>query len=315
MSTPTDDLTPAQRTRWDRVLRLIGSVVNPASGPSRRRVAVDGYQDTDLFAGRLSEFLGSTAIVAAGGSADCDVLVWLRTAPVETDRDRVRDRADVVVDLHDVRWPVVRFVRPEWTDKETWYLTEIQAFFAARAARWDRRFGDDGPAYAHAVASAAIKPGSVVADVGCGTGRALIPLRDAVGPDGVVLGLDVTAEMLDVARPAAASVHAGLILADARSLPLRDGCLDVTFTAGLITHLPDIVAGLAELARITRSGGRLVLFHPSGRTALAARHGRTVMPGEPLDEESLRRSLTTAGWRLDSYADPPTHFLALASRI
>jgi SAM-dependent methyltransferase len=294
------------------VLSTIAGLV----GGDRRSVVVNGRRDTGLFARRLSEALyrkGIDCTVTAGGGRG-DVSVWLRTAPVEQERQEVRDTADVVVDLHDPDWPVIRYIRPEWADRESWYLREIQAFFAARAKTWDRRFGDDLPAYAAAVDAIGIKPGAVVADIGCGTGRALAPLRAAVGLAGVVLGLDVTAQMLDTAREPALRAQAALAVADARSLPLRDGALDVTFTAGLITHLPDVVAGLAELARVTRSGGRLALFHPSGRIALAARHGRTVMPGEPLDVEPLRRNLAAAGWELDFYDDPPHRFLALATR-
>ena len=64
------------------------------------------------------------------------------------------------------------------------YVAETQAFFGCRAATWDAKFGDDLPGYRAAVAEAGIRPGGVAIDVGCGTGRALPPLREAVGPDG-----------------------------------------------------------------------------------------------------------------------------------
>src|SRR5579863_10148056 len=73
-----------------------------------------------------------------------------------------------------------------------WYLAQTQAFFGCRAATWDTKFGDDLPAYRAAVARAGIRRDGVAVDVGCGTGRALPPLRAAVGPGGVVLALDVT---------------------------------------------------------------------------------------------------------------------------
>jgi hypothetical protein len=61
-------------------------------------------------------------------------------------------------------------------------------------------------------------------------------------------------------------------------------------------------------------GGLLVLFHPSGRSALAARHGHALSPDEPLAEGSLRRSTTASGWRLTAYDDTPHRFFAVAER-
>ncbi|MET9111959.1 methyltransferase domain-containing protein, partial [Streptomyces zhihengii] len=80
--------------------------------------------------------------------------------------------------------------------------THVQEFFGARAADWDSRFPDDGPAYAAAVALLGLRGGDRVLDAGCGTGRALEPLRAAVGADGVVIGMDLTPGMLDAARAA-----------------------------------------------------------------------------------------------------------------
>jgi len=150
--------------------------------------------------------------------------------------------------------------------------------------------------------------------VGCGTGRALPGLRDAVGDTGVVIGLDLTPQMLAGARAQDRARFAGLVLADARRLPLGDTSVDAIFAAGLVMHLPDVAAGLRELARITRPGGSLVLFHPSGRAALAARHGRTLLPDDRLAEAPLRESMAQAGWQLTRYDDPPDRFLALGTR-
>jgi ubiquinone/menaquinone biosynthesis C-methylase UbiE len=105
-----------------------------------------------------------------------------------------------------------------------------------------------------------------------------------------------------------------LILADARRLPIAPAAADVVFAAGLVQHLPDPAAGLAELARVTRTGGRLLMFHPTGRAALAARHGRTLRPDEPLNEPVVTRLLDAAGWRLTRYDDADDHFVALAVR-
>ena len=201
-------------------------------------------------------------------------------------------------------------------DRASGYITETRAFFSVRAATWDTKFGDDLPAYTAAITQARIPRGGVVLDVGCGTGRALPALRQAVGPHGKVIAVDLTPEMLQQARARgrADAADAALVLGDARRLPFADASGNAVFAAGLIMHLPDIESGLRDLARITRPGGLLILFHPSGRAALAARHGRTLTPGEPLDRVPLDQLTRCAGWELTVYDDAGHRFFAVAVR-
>jgi SAM-dependent methyltransferase len=163
-------------------------------------------------------------------------------------------------------------------------LTHTRSFFAAKAAEWDAKVPDDGPVYAAAVADLEPPVGGVVLDAGCGTARAAGSLREAVGPDGLVLGADATPEMLAAAT-----------------------------AAGLIPHVPDPVEALAELARVTRPGGRLALFHPISRAALAARHGTVPQPTDTMDPANLRPALEASGWAVDSI-DDADRYLALAHR-
>ncbi|MFF5982581.1 class I SAM-dependent methyltransferase [Streptomyces olindensis] len=192
--------------------------------------------------------------------------------------------------------------------------TRVQEFFTARAADWDTRFPDDGPAYAAAVAELGLRVGDRVLDAGCGTGRALSPLRAAVGPSGVVVGADLTPAMLREAVRAGRDRDGALLLADVAALPLRPRSLDAVFGAGLISHLPSPAENLRELARVVRPGGVLALFHPIGRAALAARHGRPLTPDDLRAEPNLRPLLAGSGWRLTSYTDEDARFLALAVR-
>jgi SAM-dependent methyltransferase len=344
-----DGLTDEQYARWTTVLGYLAAAV-PSGAPL---VLVDGADiRADLLAERLAAVLreagrpcvrfataacatctasgegwnggrGVDTVVIADGPrwrahvpADgWHLKIWVRTPPDPATRDTYRgDGADAIVDLSDPAWPVIRHVDRRFAMADAWHRSESRAFFAARAATWDTRFGDDASAYAAAVADAGIAAGGVVVDAGCGTGRALGALRDAVGDSGTVVGVDLTPDMLAVARTRAGACRAGLVLADAGHLPLPDACVDAVFAAGLISHVQDAGAVLRELARITRTGGRLVLFHPSGRAALAARHGRTLRPGEPLAEAPLRASTERAGWRLTRYDDPPHRFLAVADR-
>ncbi|WP_141310179.1 class I SAM-dependent methyltransferase [Streptomyces spinoverrucosus] len=192
--------------------------------------------------------------------------------------------------------------------------THVQEFFTARAAGWDSRFPDDDPAHAAAVAELGLREGGRVLDAGCGTGRALPPLRAAVGASGVVLGIDLTPAMLQAAARAGRDRDGQLLLADVAALPLRSKSLDAVYAAGLIAHLPNPTENLRELARVVRPGGRLALFHPIGRAALAARQGRQITPDDLRAEPNLRRLLAGSGWTMTSYVDEDDRFLALAVR-
>ncbi|MET8952115.1 class I SAM-dependent methyltransferase [Streptomyces sp. NPDC004393] len=192
--------------------------------------------------------------------------------------------------------------------------THVQEFFTARAADWDARFPDDGPAYAAAVAALGLHEGDRVLDAGCGTGRALPPLRVAVGPSGVVLGADLTPAMLEAAVRAGRDRDGRLLLADVAALPLCTESLDAVFAAGLIAHLPAPARTLRELARVVRPGGLLALFHPIGRAALATRQGRQITADDLRAEPNLRPLLAGSGWRMTSYVDEDARFLALAVR-
>src|SRR3954468_10474762 len=193
--------------------------------------------------------------------------------------------------------------------------THVQEFFGARAADWDSKFPGDGPAFAAAVADLGLRAGDRVLDAGCGTGRALPPLRAAVGPSGVVIGVDLTPAMLQAAVRAGRDHDGRLLLADVTALPLRSRSLDAVFAAGLIAHLPQPAENLRELARVVRPGGTLALFHPIGRAALAARQGRQLPPDDLRAEPKPRPLLTASGWRMTSYVDEDARFLALATRV
>lgn len=193
-------------------------------------------------------------------------------------------------------------------------LAATRAFFGPRAAGWEDRFPDDGPSYVSAVRELGVGDGATVLDCGCGTGRALAPLRAAVGPAGTVVGVDAVDEMLAEAVRRDRTRAALLLSADACRLPLRTASVDAVLTAGLLPHLADPVAGLAELARVARDRGGLAVFHPVGRTALAARHGGTPSADDVLAPGRLSPLLERTGWLVEAIDDGDGRYLALAVR-
>jgi SAM-dependent methyltransferase len=193
-------------------------------------------------------------------------------------------------------------------------LAETQAFFSVRAATWDARFPGDEPAYARAVADLAPPVGGRVLDLGSGTGRAVLPLHRAVGPDGSVIALDATWEMQKSARAAGRHDVGRLVLADATRLPLADHSIDAIFAAGIIHHLPAPHHGLDEVTRVNTSHARLAVFHPVGRRILAARRNRARADDGMLAAANLAELLDRHGWRLLTIDDGDDRYLAVAER-
>lgn len=194
------------------------------------------------------------------------------------------------------------------------YHARTRAFFTPRAVGWEKRFPDDQPVYRAAVARLELSAGMAVLDAGCGTGRALPLLRDAVGVRGTVFGTDLTPAMVREAARLGRGASGVLAVADCLRLPLGDGVLDGVFAAGLLPHVPEPLDALRELARAVRDGGRLVLFHPVGRAVLAGRHGHTLSADDLLAEPNLRSAMEGTGWVLDRYEDSVDRFLAVGVR-
>ena len=106
----------------------------------------------------------------------------------------------------------------------------------------------------------ALEPGARVVDVGCGAGMDSLIAARLVGPDGRVIGVDMTPVMLDKARQAAS--EAGLANMEfregyAEALPVESGWADVVISNGVLNLMPDKAAALEEMARILKPGGRL----------------------------------------------------------
>lgn len=113
-----------------------------------------------------------------------------------------------------------------------------------------------------------IPPGGTVLDVGSGPGGVTASLADAVGPDGLVLGVDISEPMLARAAKTHAGPQVGFLHADAQRLPLRDETVDAVASMLVLQLVPKPAAALAEMARVLRPGGRLAVLLPTvGRSA------------------------------------------------
>lgn len=124
---------------------------------------------------------------------------------------------------------------------------------------------------AHTVDSLDLASGQTVVEMGCGTGANVPGLREAVGPDGRVVGLDLTREMLDQARGHSERTGQNVeyVCGDATRPPLRraDAVLG-TFVVGIF---PDPVSVIETWVDLVAPGGRIALLNfQSSDRALAA---------------------------------------------
>jgi ubiquinone/menaquinone biosynthesis C-methylase UbiE len=107
-----------------------------------------------------------------------------------------------------------------------------------------------------------IPPGGVALDVGSGPGNVTASLARAAGPDGLALGIDISEPMLARAVSAQAGPQVGFIRADAQQLPLRDRTVDTAVSLAVLQLIPDPFLTLAEMARVLRPGGRIIVMVP-----------------------------------------------------
>jgi demethylmenaquinone methyltransferase/2-methoxy-6-polyprenyl-1,4-benzoquinol methylase len=168
-------------------------------------------------------------------------------------------------------------VAPAWSDAELAANphahadkpTKVRSMFAAIAKSYDlnnrlHSLWQDQAWRRFAVRKADVKPTDRVLDVACGTGD----LTEAFARAGAaeVIGLDFTAEMLDIARVKAPR-HLGRAAAkvtyqqgDAQQLPFPDAAFDVVSIAFGIRNVQDPMRALREFRRVLRPGGRLIVL-------------------------------------------------------
>jgi ubiquinone/menaquinone biosynthesis C-methylase UbiE len=101
-------------------------------------------------------------------------------------------------------------------------------------------------------------PGERVIDIGCGPGYLAAEIAEAVGPDGLVLGVDPSPHMLAIAARRGAPVV--LREGNALALPAEDGSFDAAVSTQVYEYVPDIGAALAEVRRVLRPDGRLLVL-------------------------------------------------------
>ncbi|MDA0999652.1 MAG: methyltransferase domain-containing protein [bacterium] len=143
-----------------------------------------------------------------------------------------------------------------------------------------------GPWTGVLVEKAGLQPGEAVLDVACGTGVVSRIAAERVGDAGRVVGLDLDPGMLEVAKRNT-PLPVDWELGDAQAMPFGDGEFDAALCQQGFQFLPDRVAGLREIRRVLRPGGRFAASvwsgfeNNPGFEALHAAQLRHINPAAP----------------------------------
>ena len=196
-----------------------------------------------------------------------------------------------------------------------------QEFFATAAGGWDRLRGDlFGDSFYFWALLGLIDPALVVGDLGCGTGR----LTEMIAPHvGRVIAVDGSADMLDAARQRLHEApNVDLRQGDLESLPLEAGELDAAILSLVLHYSPDPTRALAEVARVLRPGGRLLIVDtfPHDREEYQQQMGHVWLG---FSERQIVRAATGAGFDqariralpVDPDAKGPALFAAVARKV
>ncbi len=227
-------------------------------------------------------------------------------------------------------------------------MNHRRQFFDQAAADWDAlEVKETHVRLREIVAELTIAPEAAVLDVGCGAGILLPLLRESVNGDGRIVALDLSGEMLKRALGKGAALSqskesalsqskepalsqskepalsqskgqpAVYVQGDAESLPLPEGVFDWVFCNAVFPHFVDKLGALAELRRVLRKGGRLIICHTASRQTINEFHrsigGAVAYDAIPGEEEMLRL-LREAGLAEAQVRDEPDRYLALACR-
>lgn len=170
------------------------------------------------------------------------------------------------------------------------------------------------------IATANLRPGEVVVDLGSGGGLDVFLAAQKVGPTGKAIGIDMTPEMIELAKKNGTKggiTNVEFHLTSIDNLPLLDASVDVVISNCVINLAPEKSAVFREIARVLKPGGRLAISDIALKKPLPTEIAKDVMAyvgcisGAMLIEE-YERNLINAGFAHTQVVDSGSDLNAYA---
>ncbi|HEY86787.1 MAG TPA: methyltransferase domain-containing protein [Dehalococcoidia bacterium] len=149
----------------------------------------------------------------------------------------------------------------------------IRTYFNQKAATWDETASErDMTKLERMSQHLNIKPDSTVLDVGTGTGVFLPFLLKKIGRNGHIVALDIAEKMLEKAKAKGFNRNIDYLCAAVTNIPLDNEIFDSIVCYSTFPHFQDKPRALAEMKRVIKSGGKLLICHTSSRTTINKIH-------------------------------------------